>query len=63
MIDPKFRNFNSLLVLSFENSVIDPTSDSLDGRYMPLVEMKDFNASIINKELFNQPVKKKSEAY
>ena len=59
MIDPKFRNFNSLLVLSFENSVIDP----LDGRYMPLAEMKDFDASIINKEFFNQPVKNKSEAY
>ena len=63
MIDPKFRNFSSLLVLSFQNSIIDPTSDSLGGRYMSLVEMKYFNASIINKEFFNQPVKNKLEAY
>ena len=30
---------------------------------MPLVEIKDFNALIDNKPLFDQPVKNKQEAY
>ena len=31
--------------------------------YMPLVETKDFNALISNKEFFVQPVKCKQEKY
>ena len=30
---------------------------------MPLLEIKDFNALIENKPFFDQPVKKKQEAY
>ena len=30
---------------------------------MPLVEIKDFNALIDNKQFFDQPVKNKQEAY
>ena len=30
---------------------------------MPLVEMKNFNALVDNKSIFNQPVKNKQEAY
>ena len=30
---------------------------------MPLVEIKDFNALIDNKPIFDQPIKKKQEVY
>ena len=63
MIDPTFRNINILFVLSFKNSNGDPTKDSFDKYYMPLVEIKYFNALINNKPLFDQPVKNKQEAF
>ena len=37
--------------------------DSLNKCYMPLVEIKDFDALIDNKPFFDQPVKNKQEAY
>ena len=37
--------------------------DSLDKYYMPFVEINDFNALIDDKPFFDQPVKKKQEAY
>ena len=66
LIDPTFRNINRLFVLSFKNGNDNPTKDSFDEYYMPLVEIKDFNALIDNKPFFDQPVKKqkkKQEAY
>ena len=63
MIDPTFRTINGLLVLSFKNGNDDPTRNSFDKYYMPLVEIKDFNALIDNKPFFDQPVKNKQEAY
>ena len=63
MIDPTFRNIDRLLVFSFKNSDDDPTRNSFDEYYMPLVEIKDFNPFIDNKLLFVQPVKNKQEAY
>ena len=54
---------NRLFVLSFKNGNDDPTRNSLDKYYMPLVEIKDFNALIDNKPFFDQPVKNKQEAY
>ena len=48
---------NRLFVLSFKNGNDDPTRNSLDKYYMPLVEIKDFNALIDNKPFFDQPVK------
>ena len=36
----------------------DPTRDLFEKYYMPLAEMKDFNALIDNKPFFDQPVKK-----
>ena len=59
LIDPTFRNINRLFLLSFHNE--DPTRDSFDKYYMPLVEIKDFNAFINNKPSFDQPVKSKKE--
>ena len=39
--------------------MIPPTRNSFDEYYMPLVEIKDFNALIDNKPFFDQPVKNK----
>ena len=52
-----------MFVLSFKNSNDDPTRDSFDEYYIPLVEIKDFNALIDNKTFADQPVKNKQEAY
>ena len=59
LIDPTFRNINRLFVLSFKNGNDDPSRDVFDKYYMPLVEIKDFNALIDNKPFFDQPVKNK----
>ena len=37
-----------MFFLSFKNGENDPTRYSFDDYYMPLVEIKDFNALIIN---------------
>ena len=59
----KFININSLLVLSFKNDDDDPTRNSFDEYYMPLVEIKDFNAVTDIKPSFIKPVKNKQEVY
>ena len=61
LIDPTFRNINRLFLLSFKNGNDDPTRDSFDKYYTPLV-IKDFNELIDNKPFFDQPVKNKQEA-
>ena len=38
LIDPTFRNVNRLVVFSFKNDNDDPTRNSFDQYYMPLVE-------------------------
>ena len=58
LIDPTFRNVNKLFVISFKNDNDDPTRDFFNAYYMPLVEIKDFDALIDNKPFFEQPVKK-----
>ena len=63
LIDPTFRNINRLFVLSFKNGDNDPKRNSFDKYYMPLVEIKDFNALTDNKSFFDQPIKNKQEAY
>ena len=63
IIDPTFRNINGLLALSFTNGNDDPMRDSFDKCYMPLAEIKYFNALIENKPFFDQSVKSKQEAY
>ena len=63
LIDPTFRNINRLFVLSFKNGNNDATRISFNKYYMPLVEIKDFKAIIVNKPFFDQPVKNKQEAY
>ena len=60
LIDPTFTF--SWFVLSFKNGNNDPTRNYFDKYYMPLVEIKNFNALIDNKPFFYQPVKNKQEA-
>ena len=48
-----------MFVLSFRDRNDDPTRNSFDKYYMPLVEIKDFNTLIDNKPFFDQPVKSK----
>ena len=52
-----------MFVLSFKNDNVDPSRDSFDKYYMPLVEIKDSNALIDSQPLFDQPVKNKQEAH
>ena len=63
LIDPTLRNIDRLLALSFKNGDDDPTRYSFDQYYMPLVEIKDFNALIANKPFSDQHVKTKQKAY
>ena len=52
-----------MFALLFKNGNNDPTRDSFDQYYIPLVGMKDFKVLIDNKPFFGQPVKNKQEAY
>ena len=63
LIDPTFRNINRLFVLSFKNGNDDPTLNSFDKYYIPLVEIKDFKALVDNKPFFDQLVKNKQKTY
>ena len=49
--------------LLFRNGNDDPTRNYIDKYYIPLVEIKEFNALIGNKPCFDQPVKRKQKAY
>ena len=44
-----------MCVFSFKNGNDDPTRDSFEQHYIPLVEIKDFNALIDTKPFFDQP--------
>ena len=63
MIDPTFRNINKLFVLSIKNGDSDPTGNSFDKFYMPLIQINDFNALSNNTLFFDQPIKIEEEAY
>ena len=55
MINPIFRliqNINIFFVLSFKDDGDNPTKDSFNKYYIPLVEIKDSNTSIHNKLFF-----------
>ena len=57
LLDPAFRNINRFVVLSLRNGENNRTRISFDKYYMPLLEIKDFNALVDNKSIFDQPVK------
>ena len=63
LIDLTFKNISRLFLLSFKNGGDDPTRNSFDRYYMPLVEIEDFNVLINNKSFFDQPLKNKQEVY
>ena len=50
---------NGLFVLSFRYCDNDPTRNSFTKYYMPLLEIKDCNALIVNKPIFDQAVEYK----
>ena len=52
-----------MFVLSFKNGENDPTRNFFDKYYMPLVDIKDFNALIDNKPFFGIRVKNEQDAY
>ena len=57
LIDLTFKNISRLFLLSFKNGGDDPTRNSFDRYYIPLVEIEDLNALINNKSFFDQPLK------
>ena len=61
LIDLAFRDISRLFALSFKNGNDDPTRNYFYKHYMPLAEIKYFNALIDNKPFFDQPVKNKQE--
>ena len=50
LIDPTLWNINRLFLISFKFGKNDPTRNSLVKYYIPLAEIKDFNALIYNKK-------------
>ena len=63
LIDATFRNINRLFVLSFKYDNDDPTRDYFGERYIPLVEMNDFNELFDSNSFFDQKVKNKQDVY
>ena len=57
LFNSTFRKIYRLFVLLFKNGNEDLTRTSFDEYYMSLVGIKDFNALINNKPLFDQSVK------
>ena len=55
------RNINRLFVLSVKNDDNDLATNYFVKYYMSLVEIKDFNAFIDKKPVFDQLVKNKQE--
>ena len=67
MIDPTFRNINSMFVQPFSVNGNDnydfPDRSYFDKYYIESVEIKNFNVLINIKSFFEQPKKNKQEAY
>ena len=63
MIDPAYRNINSLFVLLFKLGINMAPRHTFNRHYLPLIKIKDFNALIDNKPFFNQSINNKQEAY
>ena len=59
MIDTAIRNTNRLIVLSFTNGDKEPARYSANY-YIPLVEIKHFNALFDNKPFSDVPINKRS---
>ena len=46
LIHPTFDNINRLFVFSFKNGNKDPTRNSFDEYFIPLIRIKGFNAFV-----------------
>ena len=53
LVEPSFQRVNKLFVLAFE----DDTQRTSRKRYLPNVEIKDYNVMIDGKNVFDQPIK------
>ena len=53
LIDPSFQGVNRLFVLSFENA----KDRTVDKKYIPNMEIKDYNVFDDGRNFFNQPIK------
>ena len=63
MIDSTFRNINRLVVLSLKSGDSYLTRNYFVNYYIPLVEIKGFNALINKNSFFDHSIKSKQEAY
>ena len=59
LIEPSFQGVCRLFVLAFENDA----QKISDKRYIPNVEIKDYNVMIDGKNVFDQPVKNDKVTY
>ena len=57
--DRSFQGINRLFVLTFE----DDTQRTSHKRYIPNVEIKDFNVMIDGKKFLDQPIKNNKVTY
>ena len=57
------RNINRPFVKSFKVGENALTKNFFNIYYMPLVEIKDYNALLKNKPFFDQPIRNKQEAH
>ena len=62
LTDPTIRSINRLYVISFKNDNDDAARDSFVKFYMPLLEIKAFNASIDNKPFLDQQLENRQDA-
>ena len=60
LVEPIFQRVNRLFILAFEN---DAQKISNKRYYIPNVEIKDYNAMVDRKNLFDQPVKTNKVTY
>ena len=63
MIYSTFRNINRLVVLSLKSGDSYLTRNYFVNYYIPLVEIKGFNALINKNSFFDHSIKSKQEAY
>ena len=59
LVEPSFQGVNRLFVLAFEND----DDNTIDEKYLPTVEIKDYNIMINGENFFDQPIKNNKVTY
>ena len=59
LVKPSFQGVNRLFVLAFE----DDAQSAINKRYIPNVEVKDYNVLIDGENIFDQPIKNNKITY